>query len=320
MEFCTWVASRFRGARIRADGEVELDCFSCGAERKLWVNTLRGRGICFRCGLRFGALKMVAAVDGVSMYEAAQLVMSTTADLPRLSEAVATRVAATAGVDVPESSAPVVADDSPLAQCARAYLASRGISDEDAAFYGLRYCWAGPYAYRIVFPYRDLDGAIVYWAARKIDSLNIGGPKMLYPKAPRSGLLFNIDVAQVYQRIILVEGPIDAVHVGHDAVALGGCDLAREQCRLLRQVGATEIVVLLDSDSAGAVGARKALRELLGYPWSVRLAALPAGRKDPGECSRDELRTSIDAAEPMSSLSLLRASLFGGTLATEDQA
>lgn len=298
----SWVQARFPGAAIRRDGEVELDCPWCGKARKVWFNARTGRGVCFSCPRGFKATRLIMKVDSLTWEQAILVLggfMQGDANVTRMADFEDLWQTPSGPTDLawPEASAPVLAlAHTEFGRIVLAYLHERGLSDEDIAFYQIRACWAGRECYRVLFPYLGRHGRVVYWGARRIDPLNISTVKIVYPKAAKDGLVYNLDVAAIHPRVVLVEGQIDAIHVGRHAAALGGKSISLSQCASLRRAGFEEVVVMLDNDEAGREATIPVLEVLLRHPWRVRLAAVPTHRKDPGECERSELEAAVDAA------------------------
>lgn len=119
-------------------------------------------------------------------------------------------------------------------QAAEAYLSGRKLPPDD--FY---VCTRGPYRNRIVIPYHDEDGDIVYWNARyfgKRDDVD----KYMKPEdedVDRTCLLFAPAWSRPGERVHITEGEFDAVSLslaGLRAVACGGKHLHDAQIERLR--------------------------------------------------------------------------------------
>lgn len=171
------------------------------------------------------------------------------------------------------------------------YLAQRGISLDDVRAFGLTWCSWGRYQNRVIFPVFE-RGLCVYWQARAMwDDSNKRHVKTLNPPRCASGVtsadvLFNYDQAmRVGQgRVCLTEGPIDAIHVGLDAVATFGKQLSPSQIGKLLQGGVAHVDLMWDADAfadAAMVG------QQLASLFRVRLVRLPKG--DPGDWPREQL-------------------------------
>lgn len=297
-----WIKSRFVFAELRRDGEVELTCPWCSKPKKVWFNIRAKRGLCFSCRKSFRVIDFIRQVDSIDYEAAVALLRSLEADADdtaRMCE-VDLEVPARQDLEFPEESAPVLALESPLGYIARDYLYSRGLTDEDLAFYHVRVAWSERERYRVLFPYWSTSGQLLYWAARRIDTINGSPVKNVYPTAPKRGLLYNLDVARIGRWCVLVEGQIDAVKIGRNGVGIGGSSLHDTQVRALRDADMHTVVVMLDNDQPGRDALVPVLKKLLRHAgWRILLAGVPAGRKDPGECSRQELVDAVSRARPV---------------------
>lgn len=181
-----------------------------------------------------------------------------------------------------------------------AYLDKRGIPLEYAIKQGWGFVRTGYTANRIVVPFW-FEEMCVFWQARDILDENHPhwGDKKLYRKvlnpkgASKSHMLYQYDTAKGFTKIVIVEGVIDAVKAGRNAVAIQGKRLHSAQVELLLRTKAREIVLALDRDAwhdqrRDAEGRVKkpssieAARSLLAAAGcQVKLVKLPKN-KDPG--------------------------------------
>lgn len=94
--------------------------------------------------------------------------------------------------------------------------------------------------------------------------------------------------------LYLCEGPIDAMKVheaGYNGIAVLGDTFSDTQARLIMDYGPKQVVLMTDEDFAGEILARKVWET---YPMrNVYYVELPEGRKDPGECTVDEIWEAI---------------------------
>jgi hypothetical protein len=178
------------------------------------------------------------------------------------------------------------------------YCERRGISRWDAECFGLVWCTRGKYKNRLIFPVWE-DHRIVYWQARAMWEKEDHGAgrytKSLNPPktegAAGSGdVLYNLHQARQYPSVVITEGPIDAIHVGPDAVATFGKRLTPIQIGKLVRAGVSRVELMWDGPTErephGAwpemFSVTKQLREL----FQVRLVFVPKG--DPGDYTRDQ--------------------------------
>lgn len=200
-------------------------------------------------------------------------------------------------IDIFQAQLPIVQD----------YIDSRGFDDETLSFFQIGYSPDGidePYNAkkrnfmgRIVFPVRDDNGGLVGWSGRlatddkkAIKSFHKWHHKLDFDKG---FVLFNYNNAKEHikgtKELILVEGPFDVIRLWsygiYNAVAVMGSALTPEQLSLA--VSSTlKVHVLLDSDGAGQVGARRICEQLKPYV-DVYTMSLPKD-KDPDNLSFEE--------------------------------
>ncbi len=149
-----------------------------------------------------------------------------------------------------------------------AYFKERGIGPKKALRYGIGWCESGYFRNRLVIPVTRGSDVVFfvarYMAARppvckapELPCKRCGGvdahrrlKKTLYPKGAKPGRhLFNYDRARNCKTIRIVEGVLDAVHVGPSAVATFGTSLSQYQLELLMRTAAEEIVIMWDLDA-----------------------------------------------------------------------
>ena len=202
------------------------------------------------------------------------------------------------------------------------YFTKRGIGPKKAHRWGLGWCDDGYFANRLIVPVMDGDDVVFFVArymkarppvcrATRLPCSMCGGTKehkrlkkTLYPKGAKPGrYLFNYDSAKTCERIRIVEGVLDAVHVGKSAVATFGTSLSQYQLELLMRTAATEITIMWDRD---AIDKAKALADRLADLWRVRVVELPDAR-DPDEHTREDLLAMEDASPALDTSGARRA-------------
>lgn len=156
---------------------------------------------------------------------------------------------------------------------------------------------------RLIVPIRDERGRVIAFGGRLLSG---DGPK--YLNSPETELydkgrvLYGLDVARraIVQtdRVIVVEGYFDALTMQQagfgETVATCGTALTAEHVDRIRRL-AGRVVVLLDSDEAGARAAEKALPLLDRAGLVAERLQLP-GAKDPDELIREGGREAMEAA------------------------
>jgi DNA primase len=175
---------------------------------------------------------------------------------------------------------------------AHPYLASRGLTGETAAKFGVGFFpGRGSMAGRVVLPIHDQHGQLVAYAGRAVDQAE---PRYKFPAGFRKSLeLFNYHRAATSGKpaVIVVEGFFDCLKVdqaGFPAVvALMGSSCSKRQEDLLVEKF-QRVVLLLDGDDAGRAGAAEIAARIVRRRW-VRVIDLPDG-KQPDMLSEEELK------------------------------
>jgi hypothetical protein len=188
--------------------------------------------------------------------------------------------------------------DHPLAAPGKRYLEDRGFihAENLTLLYDVRYAARGDYCNRVIFPFyyrHKLYG----WTSRAVGKARLRYVSFFSCEDARVGLLY-LDRSVIQgRRLVVVEGPVDALKVdyycadtGVRATALLGLAIndPRKVRRLLdAAVGFDEVLVALDPGAeATAMRVCDAMR-VAQVP--VRLVQLP-GSVDPGDLSPDDLQ------------------------------
>jgi DNA primase len=243
---------------------------------------------CFGCGAKGNVLEFVAAMEKVSLRDAAL----------KLQEWF--------GTNGGESSPPPLVSDHPTAPTRRdnqpltfalkgidpghPYLAQRGISRSLAESFGVGFFpGKGSMNGRIVIPIHNETGDLVAYAGRAIDDSE---PRYKLPAGfQKSLVLFNLHRVTRGDRVIVVEGFFDTLKVVQagfpDVVALMGTALSPAQERLLNRF--QQIVLLLDGDQAGKA-ASSGLAARLAECHFVRIVAIEG---QPDQLSSAEIQAAL---------------------------
>jgi len=184
------------------------------------------------------------------------------------------------------------------------YFTKRGIGPKKAHRWGLGWCDDGYFKNRLVVPVTSGDDVSFFVARYMKEKPPKGVKKTLYPKGAKPGRhLFNYDRAKTCERIRIVEGVLDAIHIGKSAVATFGTSLSQYQLRLLMQSAAKEITIMWDLD---AYDKALMLADRLADLWTVRVVKLPDAR-DPDEHDLKDLEAMEDAATALDTSGARRA-------------
>lgn len=246
-------------------------CPVCGGDQwKTFVDPDTGRWICFRgsCGAR-GQVEVGLEAEPKA---AGQYILDQLAARPQ--EYVWEEV------DLPpwhELSFP-----------ARKYLRRRGIDDDMASGLGLVE-WEDKS--RILIPYWNDRGDLIYWNSRRYSDQLGEGPK--YKTAPGRHPLYTRRGSLGKREVVVVEGVFDAFAVlraGWDVAALGGKSLPTYLVKsLLTFAAGCGMIVGLDSD---ALDASLRLRNQLSDRAAVRIVTPPLGM-DPGDMAPGDIREML---------------------------
>ena len=165
---------------------------------------------------------------------------------------------------------------------------------------------------RLMFPILNESGRVIGFSGRVL-SKDAKGAK--YVNSPdtllfsKKRVLFALNHARhtlVDQRkAILVEGQLDAMRCHEagitNAVAAQGTAITEEQARLIKRY-ADEVVLILDSDTAGENAALRSAEIFLATGLTVTIAALPVG-EDPDSLILNDgakpFQSLIDEAKPL---------------------
>jgi DNA primase len=160
------------------------------------------------------------------------------------------------------------------------YLKKRGLTEKDILLWGLGLSKEDRYLGRIIIPFFEND-KVVYFVARRFIG---GGPKYINPPEDevlvgKSELLYNLDIASMYDEITICEGVFDVFAVGHSSVAMLGKSISDIQISKLITSGCKGVTIMLDAD------AKKEAYELASVLSNIlptKIALLQSG--DPASC------------------------------------
>jgi DNA primase len=286
-KFLSWAESRFDDIVIKGD-EILLNSIFC-EDRKhhLWCNPSGGKtgsqyGVyhCWKSDEKGSLISLVMSVDKCSFEEACEILDSshgTIADLERKVQEL---------FDKKENQDPIVSktdsnsleipvgcylfEDLPssnkLKKAAEEYLASRKI-DLD----GLFVCTSGRYRNRIVIPYYDSKGNLIYYNGRYIGDPGsnlryLGPPKEL--GIGKGDVMFSQKWPPKGEKIYIAEGEFDAMSLnkcGFYSAALGGKALTDKQTEMIKDCTP---VLCFDSDEAGTAALAKVAHSLFSKGFS----------------------------------------------------
>lgn len=282
-QFLEWAKDRFGEANIKVKNTAhgtEICTHSLWSEAKigkvdtkyhLWMNPEGGKSKepdkgSYRCWLtdEMGSLvKLVSIVDRISYEEAEELVcgVNSLRELEKrvheffgykeeVVEVPSTPIEPQKALELPDFSFLIdnLGSSHYMRRKAVAYLSARKLPTK-----GLYVCMGGDYKDRIVIPYYDPDGKIVFYNTRLItDKKDV----LRYRKAPnevadQEEVLFMTEWPKPGTKVYIQEGEFDAMSLqiaGLVGCACGGKYLSDTQIEMLRPY---DLVLSFDADDAG---------------------------------------------------------------------
>lgn len=251
-----WVARHFEYRRRKGGAELRINNpFDGDTKYKFNINTVKGVCHDWRPGHQHfdgPFIRFVQKYKNLSFADAIRDICGQEVDIKSILKRAKAR-------EVPEDDTEIVPDVSlpttarPFKdgkadlnmQMAENYLASRGISLETACKYNLHYGID-----RIYFPYYEY-GVQVYWQARAIHSKTFDFPSLEDTQIGKDHYLYGFDNAEPGTPLLICESIICSITLGDGAVASGGADMGIPQCKKIRAIGPSEIILAPDRDFEG---------------------------------------------------------------------
>lgn len=292
----------------------------CGSDRLRWHHgPTKNAWICWGCGKRGDTLDLIALLERTDRDGALDIVLSgySGGDAPTSLLALAQVPTAppTQLTELPEIAYPygfeLVDPRMPVhAEAVEYLIGKRGLSWQDLHDYRIGYARHGRLARYVVFPVFG-GGRLVYWqaratwdppghldrAAQKAWIHETRYRKTLNPYDIPTGaadVVFNLDRAAQFNHIVVVEGPVDAIKVGHHAVALFGKEPTPQKTLRLLHLRPRRWTVYLDPGEKEAEKAMQ-LAAQLAERAPTFIAVAPAGY-DPGKLSQAQNAAVIEQA------------------------
>lgn len=260
----------------RSGDELRVNCFSpkgCnGSDSKqhLWVNILKKRWICYRCGYGDSSQqegtgwlpRFIADAEDVTISSVINRLLETIELTPadELEDLLADAFNPSSTelpkgvIRLPPSFLPV---DKGLAK-AHQYGTKRGLTDEAFKIFDVRFCIRqGIWKNRLIFPIRNLDGKIMSATGRHLTNKDpvwrvwpySDIQSLLWPLAGTDGQ--SLRDARL-DHVVLVEGVFDWVgvqSVGYSALATFGKKLSQQQVEVLQELNPREVTLAWDYDA-----------------------------------------------------------------------
>lgn len=281
--FKNWAKDRFKDDVLISGSEIRINSiFADDNKYHLWCSPKGGKdkinnGVyhCFKTDSKGSLVKLIILVDKCSREEAYEILngKKTIRQLEKqlfdffekeennqqkkdIREPVI-------GITIPEGSSLIsyLPKNNFWRKIAEEYLNKRKISID-----GLFICNQKPYKARIIIPYYNESGSLIYWNAR-----HVGKSSLRYVVPPKSCGVGKEDVLYfpygIYHKknddVFLCEGEFDALtlhSIGFNAVAAGGKNFNLKQANALKDYN---ITICLDNDKAGIEGGCNMFKLLL---------------------------------------------------------
>ena len=280
-KFLGWAESRFDDVIVKGE-EILLNSVFC-EDRKhhLWCNPSGGKtnsrnGVyhCWKSDSKGSLIGLVMQVDKCSYDEAVETIDGTPEgsiqDLERRVREIFSGSSTASpppkqGLDLPSDC--YLFDELPsynrLKVMAEEYLSSRKIPTN-----GLFVCTRGRYRDRVLIPYYDRSGSLIYYNGRYVGD---PGEKLRYLGPPKDlgigkgDVLFCRTWPSKGDKVYITEGEFDSMSLdicGFRSAALGGKSMTERQMEMIKDFIP---VLCLDSDSAGGAALPKMANALFSH-------------------------------------------------------
>lgn len=252
-----------------------------------YINAESGLHICFSCGFKGNLASLVAEVRGLDMAQAQAMLVDNRAETDyssirhRLLKATTWHKPLVRAEYLPESSLARFAEPPGWARVVRR------VSAEACRHYQVMWddsngAW--------ILPIRDADsGRLLGWQVKS--QVNRWYVRNRPAGVKKSAGLFGLNTFESGDTTVwVVESPLDAVRLhsaGLPAVSTFGAKVSKRQIELLSAFD--RIVLAFDNDDAGAIATDEFLATGRKMGLDVLVAMLPSDRKDPGDCTDEEL-------------------------------
>lgn len=170
------------------------------------------------------------------------------------------------------------------------YLHARKVDDDKIAKYRLGFCPTGRYGERVIIPVYNQSGVLEWFLGRSIypkTALKVLNPPKDEYGIGKSNTIFNLNNNLDKDCVIINEGVFDAITT--DGLAIFGKTLSDWQFKIIKNIGASEIIIMLDSD---AIKSAYKMAEQLYLYKDVYICELPDG-KDPNDLSEEEMKSIL---------------------------
>lgn len=303
--FEKWVSERFQGDYVPRGNEICINSiFTDDSKHHLWCNPKGGKHNrkdgCYRCfkSDKIGTLVGLVMMVDQCTYEEAKDILNGQTSISVLEEELDAFFAnkeniviakpKVTGIKLPDEALLIsnMPEESIYRMNAESYLTSRKLPFDN--FY---YCAIGKYSNRIIIPYYNHEGSLVYFNGRHIDpkaKLRYRGPEKEIGVG-KGDVLYSPKWAPEGDKIYLTEGEFDALSLelcGFYGVACGGKFLSDLQLDIIKKHN-YKVCIASDNDATtnkaaapGFVGMLEMSKKLLSKFIPVTYVKPPNGFKD----------------------------------------
>lgn len=294
------------GSPDTSKDELIYYCPSCHHKnKKLSVNIKKGVYHCWVCHIKGKSVNSLVRKYGSSI-QYKDFVHLESSILHRKAEDGTNNKKSNSVIIMPQDIKPLLyKSNDPDMNNAKNYLINRGIEKKDFIFYKIMYCFSGRYRGRVLFPSFDNSGNLNYFLGRSIYGSNL---KYLNSNGNKKDIIFNELYIDWKAPVIIVEGIIDAIKAGHNAIPLLGSSLSANSILFEKLVeNKPEIILALDKDAFDK--ACKIGNKLLEYGINIKFVDIRKSRyNDLGEMPKGRATFYIERAIKYDSFFKLKTS------------
>lgn len=210
-----------------------------------------------------------------------------------------------AKVQLPKEFIPLAKSSTKLTyRQAKAYLLSRGLTEEDFLKYNIGYCETGKYANSVIIPSYDKSGNINYFISRSFQK----DPARKYnaPSCNKNELIGFEYFINWKVPVVLCEGIFDAMALKRNAIPLFGKSIPKALMKKLVESDVKTVYLALDNDAL-----KEALKysvDLINQGKDVYLIELDG--KDPSELGFENITKHLHHAQQLTFKDLLAKKMY----------
>lgn len=130
---------------------------------------------------------------------------------------------------------------------AKSYLLGRGVTEKDIIKHRIGYCTSGKFGDMVIFPSYNSNGRLVFFSGRSY----LPNPKYKFstPGNIDKDIIFDENLTNWSDSLILVESKLDAIIVRRNVIPLNGKQLCKELIKKILQNCVERIYLCLDGDA-----------------------------------------------------------------------